>query len=62
LEDFAQFAYLASESQDEIFGGVELLPVAIISETLRDAASFVMSTSGADELSESLTGLSLGYQ
>jgi len=34
LENLAQLTYLASESQDEIFGGVELLPVAIICEPL----------------------------
>ncbi|KPB16762.1 hypothetical protein AC519_1542 [Pseudomonas savastanoi] len=35
MENLAQLSYLASESQDEIFGGVELLPVTIICETLK---------------------------
>jgi hypothetical protein len=35
LENLTQLSYLAGESQDEIFGGVELLPVAIICETLK---------------------------
>jgi hypothetical protein len=35
LENLAQLSYLASERQDEIFWGVELLPVAIICEPLK---------------------------
>ena len=34
LENLAQLSYLASESQYEIFRGVELLPVAIICKPL----------------------------